>query len=103
MRLLPITLVLPLLTGCVPLGPWGYMTIWPYTSERSAAISGTLLDERTRTPVAGADVFFTYFPQLHSKSDRDGSFKISATRYHSRITGYGPGGKVESHKSPLYP
>ena len=102
MRLLPITLVLPLLTGCVPF-PGGYVTIWPYSSERSAAISGTLLDEHTRTPVVGAEVFFTYCPQLHSKSDRDGSFKISATRYHYWITGYGPGGKVESCKSPLYP
>lgn len=82
--------------------PAGYMTIWPYSSERSAAISGTLLDERTRTPVAGADVVFTEDPQLHSKSDKDGNFRISATRYHYWTTSYGPGGKVESHKWPLH-
>src|SRR6185369_4603642 len=102
MRLLAIALLLPLLAGCVPLcPPVGYMTIWPYTSERSPEISGTLLDERTRTPVAGAEVFFTYCPQLHTKSDRDGSFKINATRYHYWTTSYGPGGKVESHEPPL--
>ena len=49
---LPIVLVLPLLTGCV-----AYPVIWPYSSERSVAVSGTLLDEHTRTPVSGADVF----------------------------------------------
>ena len=103
MRLLPIPLLLPLLTGCVPLcPPVGYMTIWPYSSERSAAISGTLLDERTRTPVAGADVVFTEDTQLHTKSDRNGNFKINATRYHYWTTSYGPGGKVESHKWPLH-
>lgn len=87
MRLLPILLVLPLLTGCV---------IWPYTSERSAAVSGTLLDERTRTPVAGAEVFFTYCPQLHAKSDRDGRFGIKATRNHHWIKTYGPAGEWEA-------
>jgi hypothetical protein len=103
MRLLPIPLLLPLLTGCVPLcPPVGYMTIWPYSSERSAAISGTLLDERTRTPVAGADVVFTEDTQLNTKSDRNGNFKINATRYHYWTTSYGPGGKVESHKWPLH-
>ncbi len=69
------------------------MTIWPYTSERSAEISGTLLDERTRTPVAGAEVFFTDYPKLHSKSGRDGRFKISATRNHHWITTYAAAGE----------
>jgi len=81
--------------------PGGLIKIWPYSSERSAEISGTLLDERTRTPVAGVEVFFTYYPQLHSKSETDGSFRIGATRWHYWTTGYGPGGKVESYRSPL--
>ena len=81
--------------------PVGYLKIWPYSSERSPAISGTLLDERTRTPVAGAEVFFTYYPQLHSKSDRDGNFTISATRYHYWTTWYGPGGGGRSYSPPL--
>ena len=100
MRHLPITLVLSLLTGCVP-GSRGYMTLLPHTSERSAEIAGTLLDERTQSPVAGAEVFFTYCPQLHTKSDRHGRFKINATRYHYWTTSYGPSGKDESDKCPL--
>ena len=83
--------------------PGGYMKIWPYSSERSAEISGQLLDERTGTPVAGAEVFFTYCPGLHTKSDRDGRFKISATRYLYWTTYYGPGGRVQPTKSPLTP
>jgi hypothetical protein len=81
--------------------PAGYMKIWPYSSERSAAISGKLLDERTRTPVARAEVFFTYYPQLHSKSDKDGNFKIPATQNHYWITTYGPGGESRSCNPPL--
>jgi hypothetical protein len=81
--------------------PVGYLKIWPYSSERSPAISGTLLDERTRTPVAGAEVFFTYSPQLHTKSDKDGNFKIRATQNHYWITAYGPGGESRSYDPPL--
>jgi hypothetical protein len=98
MRLLPIILVLPLLGGCV-----AYPVIWPYSSERSAAVSGTLLDERTRTPVSGADVFFSYDPKLHSKSDKDGRFGISATRYHYWVTWETVGGEVKSQYPPLHP
>ena len=96
MRFLPIILVLPLLTGCV-----AFPTIWPYSSERSAAVSGTLLDERTQTPVSGADVFFTADPKLRSKSDKDGRFGISATRYHYWITWHTVGGESESWNPPL--
>ncbi len=81
--------------------PGGYLKIRPYSSERSPAVSGTLLDERTRTPVAGAEVFFTYYPQLHSKSDKDGSFKISATRYHYWITWYTAAGPSSSYTPSL--
>jgi hypothetical protein len=98
MRFLPIILVLPLLTGCA-----AFPTIWPYSSERSTAVSGTLLDERTRTPVSGADVFFTFDPQLRSKSDRDGRFGISATRYHYWITWNTVGGESKSWNPPLSP
>ena len=98
MRLLPIILVLPLLTGCVV-----YPVIWPYTSERSAAVSGTLLDERTRTPISGADVFFTVDPQLRSKSDKDGRFGIGATRYHYWITWETVAGENKSENPPLSP
>src|SRR5688572_994829 len=98
MRLLPIILVLPLLTGCV-----AYPTIWPYSAERSAAVSGTLLDEQTQTPVSGADVFFTADPKLRSKSDKDGRFGISATRYHYWITWHTVGGTSEQWNPPLPP
>ena len=100
MRFFPIILLLPLLTGCVPF-PGGYVKIWPYSSERSAEITGTVLDERTQTPVAGAEVFFTYYPKLHDKSDRNGNFKIRATRYHYWTTLYGAGGEVTSHSPPM--
>ena len=98
MRLLPIILVLPLLTGCV-----AYPVIWPYTSERSVEVSGTLLDERTQTSISGADVFFTSDPKLHAKSDKDGRFRISATRYHYWITWETVGGECKSLDSPLGP
>lgn len=98
MRLLPIILVLPLLSGCV-----AYPVIWPYSSERSAAVSGTLLDERIRTPVSGADVFFTFDPKLHTKSDKDGRFAITATRYHYWITWETVGGESKSGDMPLSP
>jgi hypothetical protein len=100
MRFFPIILLLPLLTGCVPF-PGGYVKIWPYSSERSAEISGTLLDERTQTPVAGAEVFFTYYPKLRDTSDRNGNFKISATRYHYWTTWCGAGGEVTSQNPPM--
>ncbi len=96
MRLLPIIVLLPLLTGC-----GAYPTIWPYSSERSAEVSGTLLDERTRTPLSGAHVFFTFDPKLRSKSDRDGRFGISATRYHYWITWHTVGGTSKSWNPPL--
>src|SRR5689334_12992716 len=98
MRLLPITLVLPLLAGCL-----AYPSIWPYSSERSPAVSGTLRDEQTRIPVSGADVFFTSDPQLHSKSDKDGRFEISATRYHYWITWHTVGGESKRWDPPLSP
>lgn len=98
MRFLPVSLVLPLLTGCA-----AFPVIWPYSSERSAAVSGTLLDERTRTPVSGADVFFTFEPKLHTKSDTDGRFEISATRYHYWITWETGAGEVKSQNPPLPP
>jgi hypothetical protein len=96
MRLLPIILVLPLLTGCV-----AYPTIWPYSSERSTAVSGTLLDEHTQSPVSGANVFFTADPKLRSNSDKDGRFGISATRYRYWITWHTLGGKSEQWNPPL--
>src|SRR5436189_4880204 len=83
--------------------PGGFMKISPYSTQRSAEISGKLFDERTGTPVASAEVFFTYCPELHTKSDRDGRFKISATRYHHWITYYGPAGSVHPTKPPLTP
>jgi hypothetical protein len=96
MRLLPLILVLPLLGGCL-----AYPTVWPYSSERSAAVSGTLLDERTPTPVSGADVFFASDPKLHSKSDKDGRFEISATRYHYWVTWETVGGESKQWDPPL--
>ena len=98
MRLLPIILVLPLLTGCV-----AYPVIWPYSSKRSAEVSGTLLDERTRIPVSGADVFFAADPKLHSQSDKSGKFKIDATRYHYWVTWETAGGESKQEDSPLAP
>jgi len=97
MRLLPIILVLPLLTGC-----GAYPVLWPYSSERSAAVSGTLLDERTRTPVAGADVFFTADPKLHSRSDKDGRFGIAATRYRYWVKWETVGGESRHWNPPLH-
>jgi hypothetical protein len=77
-HLLPVILVLALLTCSA-----AFLIIRsPSSSERSIAISGTLLDERTRTPVSGADVFFTYDSNLHSTSDQNGKFAIPATQYH---------------------
>ena len=91
MRLLLIILVLSLLTGCVVL------------CERSAEVSGMLLDERTRTPVSGADVIFNTDPKLCSKSDKDGRFKISATRYHTWYSGGTLGGASDPCGPSLYP
>jgi hypothetical protein len=98
MRLLPIILLLPLLTGCL-----AYPVIWPYSSERSTEISGTLLDDRTRTPVSGADVFFAADPKLQSKSDKGGKFKIDATRYHYWVTWETVGGESKQGNPPLAP
>ena len=96
MRLLPIILVLPLLTGC-----FGGSTRERLTYERSPAVSGTLLDERTQTPVSGVDVYFTADPQLRSKSDKDGRFEISATQYHYVTVGHSLGGRSEFRDPPL--
>jgi hypothetical protein len=98
MRLLTIILVLPLLTGCV-----AYPVVWPYSSERSVAVSGTLLDEHSRTPVSGADVFFTSDPKLHTKSDKNGKFGIGATRYRYWVTWNTVGGESKSWNPPLSP
>ncbi len=94
MRNLLIILVLPLLAGC---------SIWPYSAERSVAVSGTLLDERTQTPVSGADVFFTSDPKLHSKSDKNGRFEIGATRYHYWVTYPSMCGSGRQWNPPLDP
>ena len=96
MRLLPIILLLPLLSGCI-----ASTTRERCTYERSPAVSGTLLDERTQTPVPGADVFFTADPQLRSKSDKDGRFEISATQYHYVTVGHSLGGRSEYRNPPL--
>ncbi len=98
MRYLPIVLVLPLLTGCVE-----SVSHERYTSERSPAVSGTLLDERTRIPVAGVDVFFAADPKLHSKSDSEGRFEISATQYHYSNTWHTLAGTSRQWNPPLDP
>jgi hypothetical protein len=97
MRFISIILVLPLLTGCVM-----YPVIGPYSSERSAAVSGTLLDEHSRTPVSGADVFFTFDPKLHCQSDDDGKFRIGATRHRYWIKWNTLAGVVESLEPALF-
>jgi hypothetical protein len=99
MRLLSIILVLPLLAGCIG----GCSSRERCTYERSPAVSGTLLDQQTQTPVSGADVFFTADPKLHSKSDKDGRFEISATQYHYITVGHTVGGRSEYREPPLDP
>lgn len=81
----------------------GGQVIWPYSDERSIAVSGTLLDERTQTPVSGADVFFAADPKLHTKSDKDGRFGISATRYHYWVSYATLGGESRQWNPPLAP
>lgn len=98
MRNLVMVLLLPLLAGCV-----AYPIIWPYSAERSVAVSGALLDERTQTPVSGADVFFTADAKLRSKSDKDGRFGIGATRYRYWVKWATVGGESEQWNRPLDP
>ena len=101
MRLLLIALVLSLLTGCILL-PGEIIVIYPYTSPRSAEISGTLLDKNTHSPVSGADVYFACEAKLHTITDNAGRFQIKATRNHHWITEGGPGGSVRQ-SGPGFP
>ena len=76
MRLIPLILVVVLLDGCVPIGG-GFLVFDPHTTTRYGPIDGTILDERTHAPIAGAKISFTAYPEMICKSDSSGHFKVN--------------------------
>lgn len=60
-----------LLTGCLP---------FPHTTKRSAAVSGRVIDARTREPIKGAKVSPQISPHHATYTDANGRFRMRATR-----------------------
>ena len=81
MRFTPFILILILLTGCV--------IPYPHTTTRSGPISGTVLDEHSHSPIAGAEIVLTQHPKAACKSDSSGHFKLK--EIHSWHWGIGIG------------
>ena len=75
MRLLPFILMIVLLNGCI-IFPGGLVYFDPHTTTRSSPVGGTVLDERTHAPIAGAEIFLTEHPEVVCKSDCSGHFKL---------------------------
>jgi hypothetical protein len=88
MRLIPIVLATALLAGCVPL-PGGFVAVYPHTTTRLDSISGTVLDERTHSPIAGVEVSLTQYPKVACESDSSGHFMLK--EIHSWHWGIGVG------------
>lgn len=61
---------LPLLCGCI---------IFPYTTPRSAEVTGRVLDANTRLPIKGADVYLIEEPHHTTHTDANGYFRLKAT------------------------
>lgn len=72
MRLAPFILILVLFTGCT--------VYYPHTTVRAEAISGTVVDASTHTPIVGAKVFRTKHPEIVCNSGSDGRFKLKELR-----------------------
>jgi hypothetical protein len=72
MRFTPFILILILLSGCV--------IPYPHTTTRSGPISGTVLDEHTHSPIAGAEIVLTQHPKAACKSDSSGHFMLKEIR-----------------------
>jgi len=72
MRLAPFILSLVLFTGCV--------VYYPHTTLRAPAISGTVVDTFTHTPIVGAKVFRTEHPEEVCNSGSGGRFKLKELR-----------------------
>lgn len=52
----------------------------PHTSVRSYTLSGTILDEDTHAPIAGAKIFLTAHPEVRCESDFAGTFTLREIR-----------------------
>jgi hypothetical protein len=52
----------------------------PHNSIRFYSISGTILDEQTHAPIAGAKIFLTDHSEVTCESDSLGIFKLSEIR-----------------------
>ena len=61
---------LSLLTGCLP---------FPHTTDRSPAVSGRVVDARTRAPIKEARVWLEKSPHHTTYTDADGRFRMGAT------------------------
>lgn len=71
-----VTYVLLVLSrGCVPV-PGGFFAFDPHTTPRLLPFDGTILDERTHAPIAGAKIFLTAHPEVAYKSDSSGHFEF---------------------------
>jgi hypothetical protein len=64
-----------LLDGCVP-SPNGIAVIDPHTTTRLLSFDGTVLDERTHAPIAGAKIFLSEHPKVSCTSDSSGHFSF---------------------------
>jgi hypothetical protein len=97
MRFTPFILLLILASGCV--------IPYPHTTNRSEPISGTVLDERTHSPIAGAEVSLTQHPKVACKSDSSGHFNLKEIHNWHWGLGIGAGNTEDlpyrSHWEPI--
>ena len=83
-----LILVVGFFSGCAPI-PGGYVSLTPHTSTRLLPFGGTVIDERTRAPIAGATVSLTEHPNVARKTDASGHFEfkeISSPSVRARAT-----------------
>lgn len=64
-------LVLIFLCGCIPI---------PHYSPRSDEVRGRILDANTHLPISGAKVFLAQAPHHAVYTDKEGRFRLKATR-----------------------
>ena len=64
-----------LLTGCVGVG-----AVYPHTTKRSPEVRGRVLDAKTKLPIKGAKIEFMESPHHTIFSDKNGCFRMKATR-----------------------
>src|SRR6266481_2386760 len=82
---------LSLLTGCLP---------FPHTTDRSPAVSGRVVDARTRAPIKEARVWLEKSPHHTTYTDADGRFRMGAT-WNFHWAYFSPEGDWPDRKDPM--